>query len=120
MTFQRAVNEARPLKKINLHPTIGREQQGEARPCLVVSHTAYNQARSGMTMVMPITGTVRPDIKTMIPIPAESHVEGSVIAEQMRTLDLSKRWWKSTGEVLPAEFVDRVVGTFMLIVGPSK
>jgi mRNA-degrading endonuclease toxin of MazEF toxin-antitoxin module len=72
-----------------------------------------------MAVVMPITGTVRPDIKTMIPVPDGSKIEGSVIAEQIRTLDLSKRWWKSTGEVLPSEFVDRVVSTFYLIIGPS-
>ena len=106
--------------RINLNPTSGREQQGDARPCLVVSHTSYNQARNGMVVVMPITSTVRPEIKTMIPVPVGSRVEGSVIAEQIRTLDLSKRWWKSTGEVLSAEFVDQVVSTFNLIVGLLK
>lgn len=106
--------------RINLNPTSGREQQGEARPCLVISHTAYNQARYGMAVVMPITRTVRPDIKTMISVPDESKVEGSVIAEQIRTLDLSKRRWKRTGEVLPQKFVDQVVSTFNLTVGPSK
>ncbi|MGD1899770.1 MAG: hypothetical protein ACFB16_22835 [Phormidesmis sp.] len=34
---------------------------------------------------------------------------GSVIAEQIRTVDLKTRWWKSTGEVLAKEWVDGVV-----------
>ena len=105
--------------RINLNSTSGREQQGEARPCLVVSHTAYNQARHGMAVVMLITSTVRPEIKTMISLPVDSAVEGSVITEQIRTLDLSKRWWKKTGEVLSQEFVDRVISTFYLIIGSS-
>lgn len=70
-----------------------------------------------MVVVMPITSTVRTEIKTMIPVPVGSGVEGSVIAEQIRTLDLSKRWWKTTGEVLSQDFVDRVVSTFYLIIG---
>jgi mRNA-degrading endonuclease toxin of MazEF toxin-antitoxin module len=105
---------------VDLNPTSGREQQGEARSCLVISHTTYNQSRNGMVVVMPITHTVRPEIKTMIPVPATGQVEGSAIAEQVRTLDLSKRRWKTTGEVLPQEFVDRVVSTFHLIIGSSK
>jgi mRNA-degrading endonuclease toxin of MazEF toxin-antitoxin module len=103
--------------RVNLNPTSGREQQGEARPCIVISHTTYNQSRNGMVVVMPITHTVRPEIKTMIPLPITSQIEGSVIAEQVRTLDLSKRWWKTTGEVLSQEFVDRLVSTFNLIIG---
>ncbi|MEO0987818.1 MAG: type II toxin-antitoxin system PemK/MazF family toxin [Cyanobacteria bacterium J06639_14] len=106
--------------RVYLNPTSGREQQGEARPCLVISHTSYNQARNGMVVVMPITSTVRPEIKTMIQVPFESGVEGSVIAEQIRTLDLSNRWWKTTGEVLPQEFVDQVVSTFYLIIGSLR
>lgn len=106
--------------RVNLNPTSGREQHGEARPCLVISHTIYNQSRNGMVVVMPITSAVRPEIKMMIPVPATGQVEGSVIAEQVRTLDLSKRWWKTSGEVLPQGFVDQVVSTFNLIIGSSK
>ena len=105
--------------RINLNPINGREQQGEVHPCLVISHTIYNQARNGMVVVMPITNTMRPEIKTMILVPDESEIEGSVIAEQIRTLDLSTRWWKTTGEVLSHDFVDRVVSTFYLIICPS-
>ena len=105
------------ILRINLNPTTGREQTGDARPCLVLSRTKFNQARSGIVIVSPVTSTVRPDIKTMIPIPDGYKIQGSVIAEQVRTLDLSKRWWKSTGERLPEEFVDYVVATLNIIIG---
>ncbi len=36
---------------------------------------------------MPTMGTMRPDIKMMIPIPETAKVYGSVIAEQIRTVD---------------------------------
>ena len=67
--------------RVNLNPTSGREQQGQARPCLVISHTKYNQSRNGMVIVMPITKTIKPKIKTMIPLPEPCNVNSSVIAE---------------------------------------
>ncbi|MEL6350958.1 MAG: hypothetical protein AAFR58_04270 [Cyanobacteria bacterium J06627_28] len=42
-----------------------------------------------MAIVMPITSVQKPGIKTMIPIPEDAKVRGSVIAEQVRTVDLS-------------------------------
>jgi hypothetical protein len=56
--------------RINLNPTQGREQAGNARPCLVISHTQYNQKRQGIVIVHPITSTIKSEIKMMIPIPA--------------------------------------------------
>lgn len=63
-----------------------------------------------------LTGTLKPEVKMMIPIPEGFKAKGSVIAEQVRTLDLKTRWWKTTGEVLPTEFVARVVETFKVII----
>jgi mRNA interferase MazF len=103
--------------RINLNPTQGREQMGEAPcPCLVLSHTAFNQARNGLVIVSPITSTIKPEIKTLIPIPEGYQVKGSVISEQVRTLDLSDRWWRDTGEILSDQFVDRVVAVLKLII----
>lgn len=107
------------ILRINLNPTTGREQTGNARPCIILSRTQFNKARKGIVIVSPITSTIRPDIKTMIPIPDGYKIQGSIIAEQIRTLGLSKRWWKSTGERLPEEFVDYVVATLNIIIGNS-
>lgn len=105
--------------KVNLNPTQGREQTGNARPCLVISNEKFNQARYGLVVVTPITRTIKPEVKLLIPIPPGFKVTGSAIAEQVRTLDLNMRWWKTTGEVLPPGFVDRVVETFSVIVAHS-
>jgi mRNA interferase MazF len=78
--------------RVNLNPTQGREQSGNARPCLVISHTQYNQKRQGIVIVHPITSTIKSEIKMMIPIPEGFKVQGSVIAGQIRTLDLNQRW----------------------------
>ena len=103
--------------RINLNPISGREPAGDARPCLVLSHTRFNAARKGIVVVSPITSTIRTEIKTLIRIPDGFSVHGSVIAEQVRTVDLNSRWWKTTGEVLPDQFVDSVVETFRVIIG---
>ncbi|WP_107666359.1 type II toxin-antitoxin system PemK/MazF family toxin [Cyanothece sp. BG0011] len=102
--------------KINLNPTQGREQSGNARPCLVLSHTKYNLARQGIVIVTPITSTIKPQVKMMIEIPNGFKIKGSVIAEQIRTVDLNSRWWKTTGEILPKDFVDYVTETFLVII----
>jgi len=99
-----------------LNPTQGREQAGNARPCLVISNTEFNTRRNGIVIVMPITSTIQPVIKTMVPIPEEYRVRGSVIAEQVRTVDLTTRWWKTTGEVISRQWVDTVVEIFGIII----
>jgi mRNA-degrading endonuclease toxin of MazEF toxin-antitoxin module len=103
--------------RINLNPTQGREQSGNARPCLVISHTKYNESRQGIVVVVPITSTIKPEVKMMISIPDGFKIQGSVIVEQVRTIDLNQRWHKTTGEVLPEDFVDLVVQTFSTIIG---
>ncbi|MEL7349988.1 MAG: type II toxin-antitoxin system PemK/MazF family toxin [Cyanobacteria bacterium P01_A01_bin.116] len=102
--------------RVNLDPTEGREQAGNARPCLIISNTQYNEKRKGMVIAMPITSTQRPEIKTMIPIPDEAKVYGSVIAEQVRTVDLNTRWWRTTEEILAQQWVDSVVETLNAII----
>jgi len=102
--------------RINLNPTEGREQSGNARPCLVISQTKYNAGRGGIVIVNPITSTIKPEIQMMIPLPDGFKTKGSVIVEQVRTLDLNQRWWRTTGEVLPESFVCLVTQTLSLII----
>ena len=52
----------------------------------------------------------------MIEIPNGFKTKGSVIAEQIRTVDLNTSWWKTTGEILPKDFVDYVAETFLVII----
>ena len=104
------------ILRINLNSTQGREQLGNARPCLVLSHSKYNLARQVIVIVTPITSTIKSEVKMMIEIPDRFKIKGSVIAEQIRTVDLNSRWWKTTGEIIPKDFVDYVVETFLVII----
>ncbi len=102
--------------RINLNPTQGREQMGEARPCIVLSHSQFNHSRGGMIIVSPITNTHKPEVKTFVAIPEGFKIQGSIIAEQVRTLDLSQRWWRSTGEILPPKVVEQVIDILQVII----
>ncbi|MBE9176675.1 type II toxin-antitoxin system PemK/MazF family toxin [Synechocystis salina LEGE 06155] len=102
--------------RVQLNPTQGREQMGEARPCLVLSHTAFNQVRNGIVIVCPITGIIKPEVKTLLPIPTGYKITGSIIAEQIRTLDLSQRWWISTGEIMPTALIQQVLTILQVII----
>ncbi|MEM7554913.1 MAG: type II toxin-antitoxin system PemK/MazF family toxin [Cyanobacteria bacterium P01_A01_bin.84] len=97
------------IVRINLNPTSGREQQGKARTCLVISNTKFNSRRR-MVIVLPITNTIKPKIKTLVPLPDNLSITGSVDTEQVRNLDLSDRWWKTTGVVLDRELTDYMLG----------
>lgn len=102
--------------RVNLNPTEAREQQGNARPCLVLSSTQFNNRRGGIVIVSPITNTIKPEIKTLVQLPDGLTITGSVVAEQVRTLDLKKRWWKTTSVILEADFVDFVTHIIKQII----
>ncbi|NJL52710.1 MAG: type II toxin-antitoxin system PemK/MazF family toxin [Hydrococcus sp. SU_1_0] len=79
--------------RVNLNPTEGREQQGNARPCLVLSSTQFNNRRGGIVIVSPITNTIKPEIKTLVQLPDGLTITGSVVAEQV----LNFRFEKANG-----------------------
>ena len=102
--------------RVNLSPTKGREQQGKARPCLVLSNTKFNQRRQDIVIVSPITNTIKPEIKTLIQLPDKLKITGSVLAEQVRTLDLKTSWWKTTSVIVEEDFVNKVVHVVQQII----
>ena len=101
--------------RINLNPTSGREQQVKARPCLVISNTKFNHRRK-LAIVLPITNTIKPQIKTLVRLPDNISITGSVDTEQVRNLDLSDRWWKTTGVILDKELTDYMVGMLTVLL----
>lgn len=107
------------ILKINLNPTQGREQQGDARPCIVLSNSQFNAKRQGIVIVSPITNTIKPQVKTLIVLPKDLKISGSVVAEQIRTVDLKQRWFTSTGVVLKHDFVDRITHVVSQLISGS-
>ena len=73
---------------VDFDPTVGHEPKSK-RPALVVSSSVFNRATS-MTIVCPIT---RVDNRFFLhePLPQTCLVEGSIIMEQVRALDLDSR-----------------------------
>ncbi|MGD1921653.1 MAG: type II toxin-antitoxin system PemK/MazF family toxin [Pleurocapsa sp.] len=110
--------------RINLNPISGRERGlepadskagetlsrlGNARPCLVISNTKFNNRRK-MVIVLPITNTIKPQIKTLVPLPDNISITGSVDIEQVRNLDLNNEEWKTTGVILDQDLTNYMVG----------
>lgn len=87
MAFERG-----DIVRVCLNPTMGKEQQGDMRPCLVLSPKAFNQL--GLTLVAPITqggGQARFSGFAVTLMGTGTETQGVVIASGVRTLDLAVR-----------------------------
>jgi mRNA interferase MazF len=56
------------IYRVDMEPTIGGEQQGNARPCLVLSIIAFNKART--IVVVPLSSSPRPLPPLIVPSPS--------------------------------------------------
>ena len=70
----------------------------------------------GIVILIPITSTIKPEVAMMFVLPKTSKINGSAIVEQVRTVDLKVRWWKTTGEILPRQWVDDAVSLLSSIL----
>lgn len=91
--------------KTNLNPTRGHEQKG-MRPVLIISNNEYNRL-TGLVKVVPITTKLK-DFPMHLDLPENLDVEGQVLLEHERTLDLVSRGFELIDEV-PEEFLNRVL-----------
>ena len=73
-----------------------------------------------MVIVLPITNTIKPQIKTLVLLPDNLSVTGSVDTEQVRNLDLSDRALETTGVILNRDFTNYMVGILIDTVGESN
>lgn len=79
---------------LTFDPQSGHEQKGR-RPALVVSKDLFNRA-TGLAMVCPVTNTQR-DFPFHIGIPAGDKVTGSVMVEQLKSIDFRSRGARRIG-----------------------
>ncbi len=86
------VNDYIPAKNdiiyINLHPRLGNEL-AKRRPCLVLSGKELNH-RLGRVVICPIS-SVSPKIGTHIPLPKNQKASGTIIVDQIKSLDWRAR-----------------------------
>jgi mRNA interferase MazF len=73
------------IYRVNLEPTIGGEQQGNARPCLVLSITAFNKART--IGVVPLSSSPRSLPPLIVPIPSAGKASSVALCGQLRAID---------------------------------
>ncbi|GHT77894.1 mRNA interferase [Actinomycetota bacterium] len=85
---------------VDFNPTKGHEPQN-LRPALVVSSNDFNIATS-MTIVCPIS-SVESKFFLHEPVPVGSSVQGSIIMEQVRAIDLEARGAKKVGHIDTSE-----------------
>jgi mRNA interferase MazF len=80
---------------VTFDPRSGHEQRGR-RPALVVSNDLFNK-HTGLSIVCPITSTRR-DYPFHVPIPEGQGVTGSVMVEQVKSVDFRARKAKRIGK----------------------
>jgi mRNA interferase ChpB len=104
------------IVRVNLNPTIGREQQGDFRPALVLSPAAFNLM--GVALVAPITqgGDFARYAGFAVPLSGSgTETQGVVLVNMVRTLDLSARQAKKV-ETAPDFVVDDALARLRAII----
>jgi mRNA interferase MazF len=86
--------------RVNLEPTQGSEQQGTARPCVILSITPLN-AKLRQVGVVPLSTSARalPPVVVSVPSAGASSV---ALCHQLRTIDKA-RIGKQVGELSAAD-----------------
>lgn len=72
--------------RVNLEPTIGSEQQGLARPCLVLSVGAFNNKLRTIGVV-PLSSSPRPLPPLIVSVPSAGLPTSTALCGQLRTID---------------------------------
>ena len=84
MTIERGA-----IYRVNLDPTIGIEQQGNARPCVVLTLTAYNRQLRTVGVV-PLTSSPRALAPLIVPVPSAGKANSMALCHQIRTIDKTR------------------------------
>jgi mRNA interferase MazF len=70
--------------RVSLEPTIGHEQKGTARPCVVISRDVFNQS---MVLVVPLTTGSRARFPIAVPVPSAGSASSLALTLQTRGID---------------------------------
>ena len=89
------------IYRVNLDPTVGSEQQGNARPCVVLTLTAYNRQLRTVGVV-PLTSSPRALVPLIVPVPSAGKTSSMALCHQIRTIDKS-RIGKHLGALSPED-----------------
>lgn len=104
------------IVRVSLNPVVGKEQQGEYRPCLVLSPEAFNHL--GTALVAPITqgGDFSRYRGFAVPlIGCGTETQGVVLVNGVRMLDLKARQAKRI-ESVPNDIVEDALARLSAIL----
>ena len=78
------------IYRFNLEPTRGSEQQGDARPCVVLSVGAYND-RLPTVSIVPLTSAARRELPPIVvSVPSAGRLTSMAFCNQGRVVDKSR------------------------------
>ena len=77
------------IYRVNLDPAIGSEQQGNARPCVVLTLTVYNRQLRTVGVV-PLTSSPRALAPLIVPVPFAGKTSSMALCHQIRTIDKTR------------------------------
>jgi len=89
------------IYRVNLEPTVGSEQQGDARPCLIFSITPFNNKLKTVG-VIPLSSSPRPLPPLIVSTPSAGKADSTALCHQIRTIDKS-RLGKYMGDMSPKD-----------------
>jgi mRNA interferase MazF len=90
------------IYRINLEPTRGSEQQGNARPCVILSVGAYNN-KLPTVGVVPLSSSPRPLPPLIVPVPSAGRDTSMAVCNQVRTVDKRRIVGNVMGQLSPAD-----------------
>ena len=105
------------IVRVSFNPTVGRKQQGDYRPALVLSPRKFNAL--GTALVAPVTqgGNMARFAGFAVTLMGTgTETQGVVLVNAVRTLDLEQRGAKKI-ETVPAEVIEEVLARLQTIVG---
>lgn len=88
------------IYRVNLEPTQGSEQQGTARPCVILSITPLN-AKLRQVGVVPLSTSAKALLPVVVAAPSAG-TSAVVLCHQVRTIDRA-RIGKYMGDISPAD-----------------
>jgi mRNA interferase MazF len=99
---------------LDFTPQAGREQ-AKKRPALVISPRLYNE-KSSLALVCPITSKYR-GWAFEIALPNNQEVKGSILVDQLKSLDFNARHAEKIGTCPPDILEDAITKIKLLLEG---
>jgi mRNA interferase MazF len=88
------------IYRVNLEPTIGSEQQGTARPCVILSSSQLNGKFKHIGIV-PLSSSAKALPPIVVSVPSAG-LNSVALCHQMKTIDKT-RIGKYVGDISPAD-----------------